>query len=34
VIYESVDENANIIFGALVDDKVADGEVTVTVVLT
>jgi cell division GTPase FtsZ len=27
VIYENVDENANIIFGALVDEKLTNGEV-------
>lgn len=27
VIYENVDENANIIFGALVDEKITNGEV-------
>ena len=27
VIYDNVDEDANIIFGALVDDKITNGEV-------
>jgi len=34
VIYEAVDPNANIIFGALIDDTIQDGEVSVTVVAT
>lgn len=34
VIYENVDENANIIFGALVDEKIADGEMSITVLAT
>lgn len=34
VIYENVDPDANIIFGALVDDKVTNGEVSITVLAT
>lgn len=34
VIYESVDADANIIFGALVDDKITSGEVSITVLAT
>lgn len=34
VIYENVDPDANIIFGALVDDKIATGEVSITVLAT
>jgi cell division protein FtsZ len=33
VIYEAVDPNANIIFGALVDDSM-DGEIAITVIAT
>jgi len=33
VIYESVDPNANIIFGALVDDSMS-GEIAITVIAT
>jgi cell division protein FtsZ len=28
IIYDSVEDNANIIFGALIDDKITNGEVT------
>jgi cell division protein FtsZ len=34
VIYENVDPDANIIFGALVDDKLKTGEIEITVVAT
>jgi len=34
VIYQSVDEDANIIFGALVDDSISDGSVSITVLAT
>jgi hypothetical protein len=34
VIYEAVDQDANIIFGALVDDKITNGEVSITVLAT
>lgn len=34
VIYENVDPDANIIFGALVDDKLENGEVSITVLAT
>eukprot|EP01031_Cornospumella_fuschlensis_P042581 gene42581-52030_t len=34
VIYANVDTNANIIFGALVDDKLNTGEVSITVLAT
>eukprot|EP01035_Chromulina_nebulosa_P018107 gene18107-23761_t len=34
VIYENVDENANIIFGALVDEKITNGEMSITVLAT
>ena len=34
VIYENVDPDANIIFGALVDDKLVNGEVSITVLAT
>jgi cell division protein FtsZ len=34
VIYESVDPDANIIFGALVDESITDGHVSVTVLAT
>eukprot|EP01032_Pedospumella_encystans_P016070 gene16070-18351_t len=34
VIYDNVDEDANIIFGALVDDKITNGEVAITVLAT
>lgn len=34
VIYEAVDEDANIIFGALVDDTITDGTVSITVLAT
>lgn len=34
VIYENVDPDANIIFGALVDDKLESGEVAITVLAT
>lgn len=34
VIYANVDVDANIIFGALVDDKVTSGEVSITVLAT
>lgn len=34
VIYDAVDPNANIIFGALIDESQTDGEVSVTVVAT
>jgi cell division protein FtsZ len=34
VIYENVDADANIIFGALVDDKLTTGEVSITVLAT
>ena len=33
VIYEAVDENANIIFGALVDESMS-GEIAITVIAT
>ena len=34
VIYENVDADANIIFGALVDEKITSGEVSITVLAT
>jgi cell division protein FtsZ len=34
VIYENVDPDANIIFGALVDDSMVNGEVSITVLAT
>ena len=34
VIYDNVDEDANIIFGALVDDKITNGEVFFLFVLS
>lgn len=34
VIYEAVDPNANIIFGALVDDAMTNGEMAITVIAT
>lgn len=34
VIYDAVDENANIIFGALIDDGIDNGEVQITVLAT
>lgn len=34
VIYDSVDEDANVIFGALVDDEITDDSVSITVVAT
>eukprot|EP01041_Mallomonas_annulata_P003156 gene3156-6212_t len=34
VIYDNVDADANIIFGALVDDKITSGEVSITVLAT
>lgn len=34
VIYESVDADANIIFGALVDENMLDGEMSITVLAT
>lgn len=34
VIYQNVDQDANIIFGALVDDKRTSGEVSITVLAT
>lgn len=34
VIYENVDPDANIIFGALVDDKITNGEVGVYIINT
>ena len=34
VIYENVDPDANIIFGALVDDSLVNGEVSITVLAT
>lgn len=34
VIYENVDADANIIFGALVDNKITSGEVSITVLAT
>jgi cell division GTPase FtsZ len=34
VIYEAVDPNANIIFGALVDPAMSHGEVAITVIAT
>lgn len=34
VIYDNVDEDANIIFGALVDDRIPSGEVSITVLAT
>jgi len=34
VIYDAVDSNANIIFGALIDDTVTNGEMSITVVAT
>jgi len=34
VIYEAVDQNANIIFGALVDESIDSGEVQITVLAT
>lgn len=34
VIYQNVDQDANIIFGALVDEKLTSGEVSITVLAT
>ena len=34
VIYNSVDAEANVIFGALVDDEITDDSVTMTVLAT
>ena len=34
VIYENVDADANIIFGALIDDSITSGEVSITVLAT
>jgi cell division protein FtsZ len=34
IIYENVDSDANIIFGAMVDDNAKEGEVTITVLAT
>jgi len=34
VIYDSVNEDANVIFGALVDDEITDGTVSITVLAT
>ena len=34
VIYDAVDDEANIIFGALVDDNVDDDSITITVLAT
>ena len=34
VVYEAVDADANIIFGALIDDKITTGEVSITVLAT
>jgi cell division protein FtsZ len=34
VIYEAVDDDANIIFGALVDDTISDGTISITVLAT
>lgn len=34
VIYENVDADANIIFGAMVDEKITSGEVSITVLAT
>ena len=34
VIYEAVDPNANIIFGALVDESITSGEIAITVIAT
>lgn len=34
MIYENVDDDANIIFGALVDEKNANGEISITVLAT
>lgn len=34
VIYENVDQDANIIFGALIDDKLTNGEISITVLAT
>jgi len=34
VIYANVDEDANVIFGALVDEEITDGTVSITVLLT
>lgn len=34
VIYQSVDEDANVIFGALIDDDISDDSVTMTVLAT
>lgn len=34
VIYEAVDPNANIIFGALVDETITTGEIAITVIAT
>ena len=34
VIYEAVDPNANIIFGALVDETITSGEIAITVIAT
>ena len=34
VIYEAVDDDANIIFGALVDDSLMDGSISITVLAT
>ena len=34
VIYNNVDEDANVIFGALIDDEIADGTVSITVLAT
>ncbi len=34
VIYENVDQDANIIFGALIDEKLTNGEISITVLAT
>jgi len=34
VIYNNVHEDANVIFGALIDDEIADGTVSITVLAT
>jgi cell division protein FtsZ len=34
VIYDNVHEDANVIFGALVDDEITDGTVSITVLAT
>jgi hypothetical protein len=34
IIYEAVDTNANIKFGAMIDDSIKSGEITITVIAT